>query len=50
MTLQKNVMIGGALSGALISGASKNHRNKIINDAITDSAVATAVEFINCLT
>ena len=50
MTLQKNVMIGGALSGALISGASNNHRNKIIKDAITAGAVATAVEFINCLT
>jgi hypothetical protein len=50
VTLQKNAMIGGTLSGALISGASNSHRNKIIKDAITAGAVATAVEFINCLT
>ncbi|CAD6334752.1 unnamed protein product [Miscanthus lutarioriparius] len=46
----KNAMISGALSGALISGASNNHRDRIIKDAITAGAVATAVEFINCLT
>ncbi|CAN6336080.1 unnamed protein product [Urochloa humidicola] len=46
----KNAMIGGALSGALISGASNNHKDKIIKDAITAGAVATAVEFINYLT
>ena len=48
--LQKNAMIGGALSGVLISGASNNHKDKIIKDAITAGAVATAVEFINYLT
>ncbi len=48
--LQKNAMIGGALSGALISAASNNHKDKIIKDAITGGAVATAVEFINYLT
>ncbi|KAG8066935.1 hypothetical protein GUJ93_ZPchr0005g15821 [Zizania palustris] len=46
----KNAMIGGALSGALISAASSNHRDKIFKDAITGGAVATAVEFINYLT
>lgn len=46
----KNAMIGGALSGALISAASNNHKDKIIKDAITGGAVATAVEFINYLT
>ncbi|KAJ1255419.1 hypothetical protein BS78_K241300 [Paspalum vaginatum] len=46
----KNATIGGALSGALISGASNNHKHKIIKDAITAGAVATAVEFINYLT
>ncbi|KAL6619667.1 hypothetical protein ACP70R_034806 [Stipagrostis hirtigluma subsp. patula] len=46
----KNAMIGGALSGALISAASNNHRDKVIKDAITGGAVATAVEFINYLT
>jgi hypothetical protein len=43
-------MIGGALSGALISGATNNNKDKIIKDAITAGAVATAVEFINYLT
>ncbi|KAF8667147.1 hypothetical protein HU200_053335 [Digitaria exilis] len=46
----KNAMIGGALSGALISGASNNNKDKIIKDAITAGAVATAVEFVNYLT
>uniref|UniRef100_A0A0A9CZ76 Uncharacterized protein n=1 Tax=Arundo donax TaxID=35708 RepID=A0A0A9CZ76_ARUDO len=46
----KNAMIGGALTGALISAASNNHRDKVIKDAITGGAVATAVEFINYLT
>ncbi|TVU18296.1 hypothetical protein EJB05_34385 [Eragrostis curvula] len=46
----KNAMIGGALTGALISAASSQHRDKIIKDAITGGAVATAVEFINYLT
>ncbi|XP_062181309.1 outer envelope pore protein 16, chloroplastic-like [Phragmites australis] len=46
----KNAMIGGALTGALISAASNNHRDKVIKDAITGGAVATTVEFINYLT
>ncbi|OEL18509.1 Protein BRASSINOSTEROID INSENSITIVE 1 [Dichanthelium oligosanthes] len=46
----KNALIGGTLSGALISGASNNNKDKIIKDAITAGAVATAVEFINYLT
>ncbi|PWZ18143.1 Outer envelope pore protein 16-1, chloroplastic [Zea mays] len=46
----KNAMIGGALSGALISGASNSDRGKVVKDAITAGAVATAVEFINCIT
>jgi hypothetical protein len=50
MALQKNAMIGGALSGALISGASNSDRGKVVKDAITAGAVATAVEFINCIT
>ncbi|AQK95516.1 Outer envelope pore protein 16-1, chloroplastic [Zea mays] len=46
----KNAMVGGALSGALVSAASSNHGDKIVKDAITAGAVATAVEFANYLT
>ncbi|KAK9170487.1 hypothetical protein Syun_002627 [Stephania yunnanensis] len=46
----KNAMLGGALTGALVSAASNNDKNKIILDAITGGAVATAAEFINYLT
>lgn len=48
--LQKNALIGGALTGALISAASNNKRDKIVTDAITGGAVATAAEFLNYLT
>lgn len=48
--LQKNALIGGALTGALISVVSSNKRDKIVKDAITGGAVATAAEFINYLT
>lgn len=47
--LQKNAIIGGALTGALISAASNNKRDKIVTDAITGGAVATAAEFLNYL-
>lgn len=43
-------MIGGALTGALVSAASNNNRDKVVIDAITGGAVATAAEFINYLT
>ncbi|KAE8653245.1 outer envelope pore protein 16, chloroplastic [Cucumis sativus] len=46
----KNAMIGGALTGALVSAASNNNRDKVVIDAITGGAVATAAEFINYLT
>ncbi|MFS7944769.1 hypothetical protein Hanom_Chr06g00516201 [Helianthus anomalus] len=46
----KNAMIGGALTGALVSAASSNKGDKIIMDAITGGAVATAAEFISYLT
>ena len=48
--LQKNAMIGGALTGAVISIASNKDKDKILIDAITGGAVATAAEFINYLT
>ncbi|XP_062232506.1 outer envelope pore protein 16, chloroplastic-like [Phragmites australis] len=50
----KNALIGGALTGALISAATATagssndkQRGKVIKDAIAGGAVATAVEFIN---
>lgn len=47
---QKNALIGGALTGALISAAGKSNRDKIVMDAITGGAVATAAEFLNYVT
>ncbi|OAY74535.1 Outer envelope pore protein 16, chloroplastic [Ananas comosus] len=46
----KNAMLGGALTGALISAASNNGRDKVIRDAITAGAVATAAELVCYLT
>ncbi|KAK6163198.1 hypothetical protein DH2020_000062 [Rehmannia glutinosa] len=46
----KNAMIGGALTGALVSAATKNNRDKIVMDAIAGCAVATAAELLNYLT
>ncbi|KAK7325010.1 hypothetical protein VNO77_29023 [Canavalia gladiata] len=46
----KNAMIGGAVTGALVSAASSNKKDKIAIDAITGAAIATAAEFINYLT
>ncbi|XP_022846325.1 outer envelope pore protein 16, chloroplastic [Olea europaea var. sylvestris] len=48
--LQKNAMLGGALTGAVISAASNNGRDKIVTDAIAGGAIATAAEFLNYLT
>ncbi|RWW84875.1 hypothetical protein BHE74_00006501, partial [Ensete ventricosum] len=48
--LNKNATLGGAISGLLISAASNNGRDKVIKDAITAGAVATAAEFINYFT
>lgn len=50
LLLQKNAMLGGAITGFLISAASNNGTDKIIKDTITAGAVATAIEFINLLT
>ncbi|XP_030447251.1 outer envelope pore protein 16, chloroplastic [Syzygium oleosum] len=46
----KNAMIGGALTGLTISAASNNNRDRVVLDAITGGAIATAAEFLNCLT
>ncbi|XP_058209777.1 outer envelope pore protein 16, chloroplastic [Rhododendron vialii] len=46
----KNATLGGALTGALVSAASNSKRDKIVMDAITGGAIATAAEFLNYLT
>ncbi|CAB4282469.1 unnamed protein product [Prunus armeniaca] len=46
----KNAMIGGAVTGALVSAATNKGKDKVIVDAITGGAIATAAEFINYLT
>ncbi|PON64204.1 Mitochondrial inner membrane translocase subunit [Trema orientale] len=46
----KNAMIGGALTGAVVSIASNNDKDKVLVNAITGGAIATAAEFINYLT
>lgn len=43
-------MIGGAVTGALVSAATNKSKDKVIVDAITGGAIATAAEFINYLT
>lgn len=48
--LQKNAMLGGALTGAIVSAASNHNKDKVLIDAITGGAVATAAEFLNYLT
>ncbi|XP_010920590.1 outer envelope pore protein 16, chloroplastic [Elaeis guineensis] len=45
----KNAMLGGAMTGALISAAGGHGRDKVIADAITVAAIATAAELINNL-
>ena len=47
--LQKNAMLGGALTGALISAATNKDKDKIVIDAIAGGAIATASLFINYL-
>ncbi|EYU18967.1 hypothetical protein ABFS82_04G182600 [Erythranthe guttata] len=46
----KNAMIGGALTGAVVSAACNRNRDKIVMDAIAGGAIATASEFLNYLT
>ncbi|KAK1357273.1 Outer envelope pore protein 16, chloroplastic [Heracleum sosnowskyi] len=46
----KNALLAGAATGALVSAVGNNKRDKIVQDAITGGAVATAAQFINYLT
>ncbi|XP_021744755.1 outer envelope pore protein 16, chloroplastic [Chenopodium quinoa] len=45
----KNAMLAGALTGALASAVTNGNKDKIVTDALTGGAVATAAEFINYL-
>ncbi|TVU37061.1 hypothetical protein EJB05_19028 [Eragrostis curvula] len=46
----KNAMVGGAVTGALVSAVNNNQRNKVVKNAITGGAIATAAEFLSHLT
>ncbi|XP_021754410.1 outer envelope pore protein 16, chloroplastic-like [Chenopodium quinoa] len=46
----KNAMLAGALTGALASAVTNGNKDKIVTDALTGGAVATAAELINYLT
>ncbi|MGF2531785.1 Tim17/Tim22/Tim23/Pmp24 family protein [Ralstonia pseudosolanacearum] len=46
----KNAMLGGALTGAVVSAVTNGSRDKIVMDAIAGGAVATAAEFLNYIT
>lgn len=48
--MQKNAMLGGALTGLVVSAATNQNKDKIVMDALTGAAIATAAEFLNCLT
>jgi hypothetical protein len=48
--LQKNAMIGGAVTGALVSAANSNDRQHVVSNAITGAAIATAAQFLNHIT
>ncbi|KAJ8747707.1 hypothetical protein K2173_013113 [Erythroxylum novogranatense] len=43
----KNAMLGGVLTGALLSAASNKSKDRIVTDAITGGAAATAATFLN---
>lgn len=38
------------MTGAVISAATSSHKDRIVVDAITGGAIATAAEFLNYLT
>ncbi|KAJ4725813.1 outer envelope pore protein 16, chloroplastic [Melia azedarach] len=42
----KNAMIGGALTGALVSAVGNNNKDKVVMDALAGGAIATAAEFL----
>ncbi|KAL9253749.1 Outer envelope pore protein 16-1, chloroplastic-like protein [Drosera capensis] len=46
----KTKMIGGALTGALVSAAGSGNREKMVLDAITGGAIAIGIDFLDSLT
>ncbi|KAK1670220.1 hypothetical protein QYE76_058379 [Lolium multiflorum] len=46
----KNAMIGGAVTGALVSAVNSNDRNHVVGNAITGAAIATAAHYLHHLT
>lgn len=44
---QKNAMLAGAATGALVSAATNKGNDKIVLDAIMGGALATASQFLN---
>ncbi|XP_025816272.1 outer envelope pore protein 16, chloroplastic-like isoform X3 [Panicum hallii] len=45
----KNAMLGGAVTGALISAVNNHQRHKVVKNAITGGAIATAAELLTHL-
>ncbi|KAF9625062.1 hypothetical protein IFM89_017865, partial [Coptis chinensis] len=45
--LQKNAMLGGALTGAIVFAATNSSRDKVVMDAIAGGAIVTAAEILN---
>ncbi|KAI4385999.1 hypothetical protein MLD38_003975 [Melastoma candidum] len=45
----KNAMLGGALTGLLVSSACGHNKDRVVLDAITGGAIATAADFLNYL-
>ncbi|CAI0539733.1 unnamed protein product [Linum tenue] len=45
----KNAMLGGMATGALMSAATNKGTDKVVTDAITGGAIATAAKFLNYL-
>ncbi|VVB01900.1 unnamed protein product [Arabis nemorensis] len=43
----KNAMLAGAVTGAVVSAASNKGKDKVVVDAITGGALATASKFLN---
>lgn len=49
--MQKNALLGGALTGAALSLTEPNPRSdRVVRGAITGGAIATAAEFLRSLT
>jgi len=45
----KNAMLGGAVTGALVSAVNNHQRHKVVKNAITGGALATAAELLTHL-